>query len=70
MGNEAVRVMMREHEMDALSHYCIRCGQGADRIVQDSLRGCPSSENVVAISHRVRGRVLADLVSALPSKGE
>lgn len=50
------------------SMFCVRCGAGRYD-VEDGLTTCPADAgNVVAISHRVRGKVLAEAVHGVLGK--
>lgn len=39
------------HEIDAVTGFCKKCGQGASLFAQGILIDCPATPNVVAISH-------------------
>ncbi|TGP33511.1 hypothetical protein EN828_10545 [Mesorhizobium sp. M2D.F.Ca.ET.185.01.1.1] len=53
---------MSEHDFDRKMYYCRRCGMALQDAVGCQSFECVASENVIAISHIVRGRILARLI--------
>lgn len=53
---------MSEHDFDRKMSYCRRCGMALQDAVGYRIVECSATENVVAISHIVRGRILARLI--------
>ena len=49
------------HLLDAMSMYCVKCGISFQHIERDRDFECPGAPNIVAISHIVRAKRIADL---------
>jgi hypothetical protein len=54
-----------EHEFCDFARYCVHCGAGELHVVAGVRSFCTRAENVVAISHVVRPRLLRELVKAV-----
>ena len=54
-----------KHDFDPLTHWCLRCGTGVQDALTKNEFECAATENVVAISHLVRGQILRDAVRRL-----
>lgn len=48
----------RAHDFDYVMDYCVRCGVARQEAVESQGFKCAATENVVAISHIIRGRRL------------
>lgn len=58
--------MADDHKIDAYTLWCVRCGQSLRDIEAGIVpRQCQATDNVAGISHRVRGKMLADVVAAV-----
>ena len=48
----------KRHDFDPETDWCRRCGMGAQDALAVNQFECAATENVVAISHLVRGQIL------------
>ena len=55
----------RSHLFDFRTNYCRHCGIADEQAINDRVLFCAATENVVAISHMVRGRLLMNLEAAV-----
>jgi hypothetical protein len=56
---------MSEHDFDWHTYFCLRCGSGVQDVHEKREYECLATENVVAISHRVRGQILRKVSEAI-----
>ena len=52
----------RSHLFDWATNYCRHCGMAVERAIDERKLFCDATDNVVAISHIVRGKRLAALL--------